>query len=71
MRRFAGQRCQISGYEHLEDVNVIKSNQIPLTDSSRSRGFGGNRGREEVERGQDPREEMANATECQRGDEKR
>lgn len=33
-----GQRCQICGYEHLEDVNVIESNQIPPTDWSRSRG---------------------------------
>lgn len=65
-----GQRCQISGCEHLEDVNVIESNQIPLTDSSGSWGL--RRGGE----GEGPREETANAekskaTERQRGDEKR
>lgn len=61
----AGQRCQISGYEHLEDVTVNESNRIPLTDSSRSWGL--RRGGE----GEGPREETANAkgkaTECQRG----
>lgn len=49
-----GQRCQISGYEHLEDVNVIESNQIPLTDSSRSWRL--RRGGE----GEGPREETPN-----------
>lgn len=39
-----GQRCQISDYEHLEDVNVINANQIPLTAIGRSSGLGG-RGR--------------------------
>lgn len=33
-----GQRCQISGYEHLEDVNVINANQILLAGV---RGSGG------------------------------
>lgn len=35
-----GQRCQISDYEHLEDVNVINANQIPLTAIGRSSGLG-------------------------------
>lgn len=35
-----GQRCQISGYEHLEDVNVINANQILLTAVGRSSGLG-------------------------------
>lgn len=26
-----GQRCQISACEHLEDVNIINANPIPLT----------------------------------------
>lgn len=35
-----GQRCQISSYEHLEDVNVISANQILVTAFGRSLGFG-------------------------------
>lgn len=34
-----GRRCQISGYEHLEDVNVIDANQILLTAVGRRLGL--------------------------------
>lgn len=34
------QRCQIFGYEHLEDVNVINANQILLTAAGRRLGLG-------------------------------
>lgn len=35
-----GQRCQISDYEHLENVNVINANQTPLTVTGWSSGLG-------------------------------
>lgn len=55
-----GQRCQISDYEHLENVNVIKANQIPLTAIGRGSGLGRKRWAQE-------KWSKKKGRECQRG----